>query len=292
MLLKPTVAVSHGGGQKLEAESADYRVIADWIANGAPAPKEDDARIQRLEVFPPEAVLKPKDRLQVIVRAHYSDGHAEDVTHWVKFNSNEDLVATVDTEGKVTVSGYGESAITILYSNLVATARIVSPLPNKLDPTVFSKAERKNAIDDLVLMKLATLHIPPSPLCTDTEFIRRAHLDATGTLPTPEFVAKFGADIGPDKRAKLIDALLEKPEFVDYWTYKWADLLLISTRRLPQPATWAFYQFVRQSVADNKTWYRFARDVLTANGNSLKNGAVNNFVLHKDVSDLTEATSL
>jgi hypothetical protein len=292
MLLKPTMAVSHGGGQRLEPGSADYHVIADWIAYGAPAPKEDDARIQRLEVFPPEAVLKPKDQLQVLVRAHYSDGHSQDVTHWVKFNSNEDLVATVDTEGKVTVAGHGEAAITIWYSNLVATSRIVSPLPNKVDPNVFAKAERKNAIDELVLKKLAALRIPPSPLCTDAEFIRRAYLDATGTLPTPEEVAKFVSDKSLDKRAKLIDKLLEKPEFVDYWTYKWADLLLISTRRLPQPATWAFYQFVRQSVADNKPWDRFAHDVLTASGNSLQNGAVNYFVLHKDVSDLTEATSL
>jgi hypothetical protein len=292
MLLKPTMAVTHGGGQRLEPDSADYHVIADWIAYGAPAPKEDDARIQRLEVFPPEAVLKPKDQLQVLVRAHYSDGHSQDVTHWVKFNSNEDLVAAVDPEGKVTVTGHGEAAITVWYSNLVATARIVSPLPNKIDPDVFTKAERRNAIDDLVLKKLCTLRIPPSPLCTDTEFIRRAYLDATGTLPTPDDVAKFVSDKSADKRGKLIDALLEKPEFVDYWTYKWADLLLISTRRLPQPATWAFYQFVRQSVADNKPWDRFARDLLTASGNSLENGAVNYFVLHKDVSDLTEATSL
>src|SRR5262249_52176301 len=84
MVLKPTMAVPHGGGQKLEADSADYHVIADWIAYGAPSPKEDDAQIQRLEVFPPEAVLKPKDHLQVLVRAHYSDEHSQDVTHWVK----------------------------------------------------------------------------------------------------------------------------------------------------------------------------------------------------------------
>src|SRR5262249_200673 len=158
----------------------------------------------------------------------------------------------------------GEAAITIWYSNLVATARIVSPLPNEVDATVFAKADRRNFIDDLVLRKLASLRIPPSPLCTDAEFIRRAYLDATGTLPTPEEVGKFVADTQPDKRSKLIDALLDKPEFVDYWTYKWADLLLISTRRLPQSSTWAFYQFVRQSVADNKPWDRFARDILTA----------------------------
>jgi hypothetical protein len=292
VLLKPTMAVAHGGGQKLEPGLTDYHVLADWIASGAPAPNDDDPRIQRLEVFPREAVLKPKDTLQVLVRAWYSDGHAQDVTRWVKFNSSEDLVASVDAEGKVKVSGHGEAAITIWYSNLVATSRIVSPLPNEVDPKVFTAAKRNNAIDELVIKKLESLRIPPSPLCTDAEFIRRAYLDATGTLPKPEEVSTFVSDAAPDKRAKLIDALLEKPEFVDYWSYKWSDLLLISTRRLPQSAVWAFYQFVRQSVADNKPWDRFAREIVTASGNSLQNGAVNYFVLHKDVSDLTEATSV
>src|SRR5208282_4252380 len=104
-LRKPALAVPHGGGRKLEVGSVDFNLLADWIASGAPGPREDDVRIQRLEVFPREAMLKPKDTLQVLVRAWYSDGHAEDVTRWVKFNSSEDLVATVDPEGKVCVAG-------------------------------------------------------------------------------------------------------------------------------------------------------------------------------------------
>src|SRR5205814_4846239 len=115
-----------------------------------------------------------------------------------------------DTEGKVKVAGTGEAAITVWYSNFVAAARITSPLPNSIDAKVFSTAERHNYIDELGLKKLQTLRIPPSPLCTDAEFIRRAYLDATGTLPTPEDIRKFIADAAPDKRAKLIDALLDK----------------------------------------------------------------------------------
>jgi hypothetical protein len=292
MLLKPTLAVSHGGGQRLEVESPDYRVIADWIASGAPGPKPDDLRVQRLEVLPAAAVLKPKDVLQVVVRAWYSDGHAEDVTPWAKFNSSEDLVAGVDAGGKVTVAGHGEAAVTVWFSNVVAANRIASPLPNAIDPKVFADAPRHNYIDDLVLKKLEGLRIPPSPGCSDTEFIRRAFLDAAGNLPTPDEVKKFLADSSPDKRARLINALLERPEFVDYWVYKWSDLLVINTSRLPQPGVWAFYQFVRQSVADNKPWDRFAREILTASGSTLENGAANYFVLHKDVTDLTEATSV
>ncbi len=292
VLLKPTLAVSHGGGQKLEVGSQDYQIFAEWIAAGAPPPGENDPRIQRLEVFPREAVLKPKDTLQVLVRAWYSDGHAEDVTHWAKFNSTEDLVATVDQEGLASVAGYGETAITVWYSNLVATCRIASPLPTAIEPKVFANAERHNYVDDLVLKKLAALRIPPSPACTDSEFIRRAFLDAAGILPTPEEVQKFLANKSRDKRAKLIDALLERPECVDYWAYKWSDLLLVSTRKLPQQAVWAFYQYIRRSVVDNKPWDQFARDILTSSGSTLQRGEANYFVLHKDVSDLTEATSV
>src|SRR5262249_35410281 len=122
MLLKPTLAISHGGGQKLEVDGPDYQILSDWIASGAPAPREHDTVIRRLEVFPKEAVIKPKDRLQILVRAWYSDGHAEDVTRWVKFNSSEDLVASVDQEGQVRVAGHGEAAITVWYSNLVASS--------------------------------------------------------------------------------------------------------------------------------------------------------------------------
>ncbi|MFL5244096.1 MAG: DUF1553 domain-containing protein [Gemmataceae bacterium] len=291
-LLKPTRTMPHGGGKKIAKESTDYNILLGWIKAGAPGPKEDDVGIQRLEVLPTEAVLKPEDSLQVLVRAWYSDGHTEDVTRWAKFSSSEDLVAAVDTEGKVKVAGTGEAAITVWYSNFVAAARITSPLPNQIDAKVFTTAERHNYIDELALKKLQALRIPPSPLCTDAEFIRRAYLDAAGILPTTDEVRKFVDDKAAEKRAKLIDALLERPEFVDYWTYKWSDMLLISSRKLPQPGVWSFYQFVRQSVADNKPWDRFAREILTAQGNTQTNGAANYFVLHKDVTELTEATSV
>src|SRR5262249_54083952 len=166
--------VSHGGGLKLEVNSPDYRLLADWIASGAPGPRADDVRIQRLEVFPPAAVLKPKDTLQVVVRAWYSDGHAEDVTRWARFSSTEDLVAAVDEGGKVRIAGHGEAAVTVGYSNLVAATRLAAPLPNVLDAKVFAQAPRHNFIDGLVLKKLQALRIPPSPACSDSEFIRRA----------------------------------------------------------------------------------------------------------------------
>src|SRR4030095_6070885 len=113
---------------------------------------------------------------------------------------------------------------------------------------VFAKAPRRNLIDELVLEKLAALNLPPSPPCSDSEFIRRAFIDTVGTLPAADEVRKFLADPSPDKRDKLIDSLLSRPEFVDYWTYKWSDLLLVSSRKLGPPAMWAYHRWVRQSV--------------------------------------------
>jgi hypothetical protein len=291
-LLKPTTAVAHGGGQRIEVDSQEYRILSDWIASGAPGPSDTDVRISRIEVLPGLAVLKPKDTLQVIVRAWYSDGHSEDVTRWAKFSSSEDLVAGVNLDGKVTVVGHGEAAVSVWYANKVASATILSPMPEKVDPKLFDASPRNNFVDELVLEKLARLELPPSPGCSDAEFIRRAYLDAAGILPTPAEVRTFLADRSSNKRDRLIDRVLDRTECTDYWAYKWSDLLLVTTRRLPQAGVWSFYQFVRQSVADNKPWDRFARDILTASGSTLRNGAANYFVLHKDVTDLSESTAL
>jgi hypothetical protein len=292
ILLKPTTTLDHGGGLKFEVDSAEYRTLAEWIAHGAPGPQGNEAAVQRLEVLPPLATMKPENELRVLVRAHYSDATVRDVTPWAKFSSSEDLVASVSESGLASVKGHGEAAITVWYSNHVAAMRIVSPFANRVDAETFARAPRLNYIDDLVLRKLEALRIPPSPSCSDEEFVRRAYLDAAGILPTPDETRRFLSDRAPDKRSKLIDALLQRPEFVDHWAYKWSDLLLVSTRKLPQPAVWAFYQHIRQSVADNKAWDQFAREVLTARGSNLANGAGNWFVLHKDVSELTEATSV
>lgn len=291
LLRKPTMTVSHGGGQKLDVDSSDYRLLADWIASGAPGPKAEDPRIERIEVFPPVAVLQPKDELHLVVRAWYTNGQSQDVTAWSRYNSTEDLTASVAAEGRVKVAGTGEAAITVWYSNQVAAARIAVPQP-VADASVFKKATRRNFIDEQVLDKLQALGIPPAPLCTDAEFIRRLYLDAAGILPTPPEVRDFLADQRSDKRSRLIDALMQRPEFVDYWTYRWSDLLLLSTLKLSQPAMWSFHEFIRASVAANKPWDRFARELLTARGSTLENGAANYFVLHKDVTDLTEATAV
>ena len=292
MLLKPTLAVSHGGGKRFAPRSPEYGVIAQWIAAGTPAPADWDPSMTRLEIFPPAAQLKPGDEQPLIVRAHFSDGHAEDVTRWAKFSSSEGAVASVSEEGVAKVQGAGEAAVSAWYLTKIVTARITSPFPNRIDPAVYARAPRANFIDGLVLTKLSELNIEPSSLSSDTEFIRRAYLDAAGILPKPDEVRAFLADTRADKRTRLIDALLERPEFVDYWAYKWSDLLLVSSRTLPSNAMWSYYNWIRSSVAANKPWDQMAREILTASGNTLANGAANYYVLHKNPIDVTENVAM
>jgi uncharacterized protein DUF1553/uncharacterized protein DUF1549 len=318
MLLKPTATLSHGGGQRFPVDSPEYRVLSRWIAAGAPPPLDWDPRMLGLEVLPAAALLKPGDRQQILVRAHFSDGHVEDVTRWAKFGTSDAAVATVGDDGRAAVQGPGEAAVTVWYLSQVAFARISSPFPSP-PASALGRAENSSGsvssaipsrtasfIDVLVDRKLRALNIPATAPCTDAEFIRRAYLDAAGILPTAEEVERFvgaartdtaagqeaeGQHSRHERRSCLIDSLLQRPEYVDFWAYKWSDLLLVSSRELSSLSMRAFYDWIRQSVAQNVPWDRFAREVVTASGSTLENGAANYFVLHRDPIDLTETTT-
>jgi Protein of unknown function (DUF1549)/Protein of unknown function (DUF1553)/Bacterial Ig-like domain (group 2) len=288
ILLKPTLTIPHGGGKRFAVGSAEYKVISGWIAQGMPAPKSTDARIQEIRVLPKEASLRPGAEQQLVVTALYSDGHQEDVTRWAKFDSGDEGVASVDNNGLVTMHGYGEAPVTVWYQSHVTFARVRIPYPNKIEEAVFKKAPRYNYIDDAVLKHLQVLRIPPSPLSGDSEFIRRAYLDAAGILPTPAEVESFLKDSSPDKRNKLIDDLIQRPEFVDYWSYKWSDLLLVTSNRLSDGGMWSYYNWIRDSVARDKPWDKFVWQIVTATGNSDQNGAANYWVIHRDPLDTSE----
>ncbi|MBI5775518.1 MAG: DUF1553 domain-containing protein [Verrucomicrobia bacterium] len=292
LLLKGSASVPHKGGERFKTGSFEYRVLLEWIAAGAPGPRPDDPRITRLEVFPPQVLVKPGDTQQISVRAHFSDGHSEDVTRWAKFNAANGTVATVDDFGRVTVAGHGETAVSAWYLSQLAIVTVTSPYANKVDAKLFTKAPRRNFIDDLVMEKLRELNLPPSPRSDDGDFLRRAFLDTTGTLPSPGETRAFLADKSPRKRDALIESLLARPEFTDYWSYKWSDLLLVNSDKLPPTAMWAYYNWIRKNVAANTPWDRFVRDLITATGSTLDNGAGNFFILHDEPTRTAETVSM
>jgi Protein of unknown function (DUF1549)/Protein of unknown function (DUF1553) len=292
LLTKPSGAVPHKGGLRFEVDSPEYRVVSEWIAAGTPAPKENDPRINRLEILPKTTLQKAGATQQLIVRAHFTDGHSEDVTRWAKFTSTNLSVAKVDDLGKVSVVGHGEGAIVAWYLAQNTVATVTVPYPNQIPPTVFAKSPRRNFIDRLVLAKLQHLNLPPSPRCSDGEFLRRAYLDTIGVLPSADEAKAFLADKSPNQRDNVIEQLLKRPEFVDYWTYKWSDLLLLSGQRLRPKALDAFSKWIRQRVEQNTPWDRFVTQIVTASGGTYENGAANFYSLHDDPQDMAETTSM
>jgi hypothetical protein len=292
LLRKPTGASPHKGGVKIDPNGLEYRVLGEWIGGGAPAPKAEDPRIVRVRVVPEQVILKPGATQQIVVLADFTDGTTQDVTRWAKYTAADTTVATVDDPtGKVTVTGNGEGAITAWYLSKIAIGRVVSPYANELPPETFAQAPRRNFIDDLVNEKLASLNLPPSPPASDAEFVRRAFLDTVGVLPTADETRAFLADAAPDKRDKLIDALLARPEYVDYWAYKWSDLMLVNSRNVQPAAMWAYYNWIRTHVAKNTPWDQFARAVVTATGSTTENGGANFFTLHDDPAEMSENVS-
>ena len=298
ILTKPTGLLPHKGGVKLDPASLEYRVLAEWIAAGTPGPKDDDPQIVELEVLPKYSSQARLEKTvgstqQLVVLARFSDGHVEDATRWAKYTSVNGTVATVDERGLVKITGPGEAAIKVWYLNYNALAFITVPFPNQVSPDVFAAArqENRNFIDELALDKLESLRLPPSPRCDDATFLRRAYLDTIGTLPTAAEAADFLADSSVDKRDRLIDSLLTRPEFVDYWTFKWSDLLLLTGERLRPKAIEAYYGWIRSSVAANKPWDAMVREIVTASGSTHENGAANFYALHQDPETMAETVA-
>ena len=288
MLLKPTAVIPHGGGKRFDVGSLEYRVIAEWIAAGALAPRPDAPDVIALDAYPRAATLEPGATQRVVVNARYSDGSIADVSRWAKYATTDEAIASVDDSGIVTMTGHGEVAITVWYSSKVRDSRLTVPFPNEISADEFRSFPRNNFVDDFVLAKLKKLRIAPSRGATDSEFIRRAFLDATGTLPTAEEVEQFLDDASTGKRTRLIDSLLERDEFIDYWTYKWSDLLLVSSENLDKTAMWDFYNWIRDVVKTNKPWDDFAREILTSSGSTRRHPALNYFVIHQETTDLAE----
>ncbi|WP_435022044.1 DUF1549 domain-containing protein [Tundrisphaera sp. TA3] len=294
VLAKPSGAIPHKGGTKFATDSREYRLLADWIAVGARPPSDADARVVSLDVLPERSTHAIGDAQRVVVRARYSDGRVEDVSRQVKWSSADETVCRVDQDGVATVAGPGEGAVVAWFASRIAIARITVPYgdgkPAPAGPLVDQRKPR-NFIDEQVDRQLARLNLPASPACEDDEFARRAWVDTVGRLPTVDEIKRFLASTAPDKRDALIDELLARPEFVDYWTYKWADVLMLTSVKLPPSSVKAYYDWLRKEVAANTPWDRLVRQILVATGESSENGATNFYGLSQSPEDMTENAS-
>ncbi len=270
LLHKATMETAHGGGLRFEKGSDDYRAVLEWIEAGAPYGEEalsQAAKLVRLESYPAKLIFKPGESHRVLVTAHFDDGHSEDFTHQVLYSVNDSAIAKVSGDGRIEANGLGETAVLIQAlgrKTRVGVGVVGAPLDD------YPETRSRNYIDDAVFSKLRRFNIAPSAHASDAEFLRRVCLDLTGRMPPPDRLVEFLADESPDKRDRVIEALLDSPEYVDYWTFRFADLFRVALFPVGINPKWtqAYYEWIRDAIERDRPYDQVARERIAAQGYS------------------------
>jgi hypothetical protein len=264
LLTKGTAQLPHGGGKKLDPNSEDYADLVRWIREGMPYGKDTDPKMARISVEPAKLTMPLKGEQQLKVTAHYTDGSTRDVTKRALYEANEKAMAETNETGLVKLFDLpGDVAVMVRYQGKVSTFRATVPLgaPVAALPPV------SNFVDHLVFAKLKTIGIPPSEIADDGTFIRRVTLDIAGRLPTASEMKDFMASKDANKRTALVDRLLESPDYAEFFANKWSALLRNQrTQPVYARGTYLFWQWIRDSIADNKPYDQFVREVVAAAG--------------------------
>jgi hypothetical protein len=298
LLRKPTGAVPHEGGQRLQTGSVDYQILEQWLGSGAAPPTAKEPKVVSLRLWPARRVGPLGFTQQLQVLATYDNGRTRDVTALAQFSSMDEGVLSVSPSGQVATVGRGQGIALARFEEQAEIATFVVPYADSVDLTGWVD---NNFIDRLAADKFREIGISPSPLCDDATFLRRAYLDVIGTLPTPEQATAFLDSTDPDKRNQLIDALLgltgdpardiHNNAYAAFWALKWADLIRSNSDAIGEQGMWALHNWLTASFRDNKSFDRFVRELLTARGSTYSNGPANYFRIARNPQDLSEATS-
>jgi hypothetical protein len=290
ILQKALGRVPHEGGQRYPATSLPARTLRDWLAEGLRDDPADLPAVKSVDILPGHRVLQQPARWQQLaVVARLADGSSRDVTRLTVFTSSDPAVADVTPAGLVEFKGTGEVAILCRYLDVLQPMRLTYLEPRS-DFTWVAPPEN-NYVDKHIFAKLKMLSIPPSDLCTDQEFVRRAYLDVGAVLPTPAEVKAFLDAKDKDKRAKLIDALLDRPEYADFWTLKWSDVLRSNRKTIQVKGTHVFQEWLRAHVEKNTGLDQVVRELLTADGSTFANPPANYYRIARDPTNLAETTA-
>ena len=280
LLEKATGRLPHGGGARFKVDSKQFQLLVRWLEGSYPRTPADAPKLVRAVVEPPTISLVAGQSTDLQVFAEYSDGSRRDVTESAAYQSNDRTIASVTDDGLVKAGPVpGETAVLARYMNNIAVCHIALPIPGKVAEEAYANLPTNNEIDRLVWKKLKVLGMLPSDVADDSKFIRRAYLRVIGRLPKPVEVRAFLADSHSDKRSMLVDKLLQRPEYGDFWANKWADLLRPNPYRVGIKAVWTLDAYLRKSFRKNVPYDQFARELVTAKGSTWKNGAT---VIHRD----------
>jgi Protein of unknown function (DUF1553)/Protein of unknown function (DUF1549) len=290
ILQKALGRVPHEGGLRFQPHSIAANVMRAWLVEGLRDDPPSLPALQKVEVLPGARVLSDPARWQQLaVIAHFADGTARDVTRLTVFSSSDPVVAMVEANGLVEFSQPGEIAILCRYLDEMVSVRLTYLEPRA--GFAWTSPPENNFIDQHVFAKLKMLSILPSELCTDQEFLRRATMDLCGVLPTPEETRAFLASKDPERRTRLIDTLLERPEYADFWTLKWADVLRNNRKTIQAKGAYVFQHWLHEHIANNTPLDELVRELLTSSGSTFANPPANYYRVAKDPTSLAETTA-
>ncbi|MCE9566906.1 MAG: DUF1549 and DUF1553 domain-containing protein [Planctomycetes bacterium] len=290
-LKKPLMRVPHIGGKKLNKTDLGYRVLLDWIAEGAKTNDEKQAACVKLVVYPgPSRILRsPHMSQQLSVIANFADGTTRDVTTLATIEVSHKEILSVSDSVLVTGLKRGQGAVSVRYLNHLESVHftVTEDVPGFVWPSL----PETNFVDQHVHAKLKQLQVMPSGSCDDATFLRRVYLDLTGLLPPGEKAKAFLAETAKDKRSKVIDELLESEEFARYWALRTADLLRVNAKTLPEGRAELFAEFLIDGYRKNTPFDKVATEILTASGDATKVPAANYFLATPVLEDLAETTA-
>ncbi|MEO8268778.1 MAG: DUF1549 domain-containing protein [Aureliella sp.] len=292
LLMKATAQSPHGGGIRFGDADPEYELLHDWIATGAHRTTSSDPTLASIAISPAPHSLTAGETEKLTVEATYSDGSTRDVTGMCSFQSNEAAVVSVDVAGQLKGDVLpGEATIMARYMGMIATWSTAVPRAEPVAAEQYAKLPSENFIDELVYRKLATLNILPSVPCSDAQYVRRVFLDTIGRQPTAEEVLEFVNDSAPDRRAALVNRVLERPEYADFWANKWADLVRPNPYRVGIKTTYSLDAWLRNAFRQNVPHDEFARQLVTAQGSTWRNGATTIFRDRREPEEITTLVS-
>jgi hypothetical protein len=291
LLQKPLMKLPHGGGRRLTQNDSSFRILRRWIAEGCRLDPPDGPLLADIEIGPSNSLLltTPDSAQQLSVQAHFSDGTARDITNLACYSSSDARVADVTATGLIVRSGRGETTVLVRYLEQTRSCAVTAT--TNFQAFAWTAPPAANYIDEHVHAKLRQLKYLPAATAPDEVFLRRVYLDVVGQLPTGTETEAFLAEDAADKRARLIDDLLKRPDHARFWAHRWGELLRITAARLGKRGAIAYHKWVERAFAENLPYDQFARELLSASGSTLENPAANFFCTSVDALDTVEAVA-
>ena len=289
VLRKPTLTIPHGGGLRFAVDSSTYNLLLGWIAAGVPEPLAADPMLTSVDARPSSRTLGVGEKFPLKITARFSDGSTRDVTQTCRLEVLNDNVAEVSPQGVVTAKAGGRAAVLARYMGKTAVVNLLTPYA---PPGESSPFETNNYIDEILVGKWKQLGLRPAGPSSDTQFLRRVYLDLIGILPTEAEVRAFVSDTSEDKRSKVIDRLLERPEYQDFWTLRWGDLLRVTRNGMGEKPMWNFNRWLHRSLGENRPINEMVREILVARGQPNRENVAAFYKMTRSPEEAAEAVSV